>query len=212
MCLCRLPQRRTEGGGRRYFAVTNGLMMVIVLHLQLGLGTDALNAGLTLAPWSVGLAVASWVAGAHLVRRYGHHMMTLGLAVLLAGALTALAVYHAADPTAYPEPLLIALGVVGMGVGLFSPAFFTLALKPLRPQEIGSAAGLLNAFQQLGATLGVAVLGSVYLNSAEAGGPPAALHAVQVAFRVAVALVAVSFATSRLMIEKGASDRAGVQN
>ncbi|GFE13784.1 hypothetical protein Sgleb_18310 [Streptomyces glebosus] len=192
-----------------FFAVTNGLMVVVVLHLQLGHGTDVLNSGLTLTPWSVGLAVASWVAGAHLVRRYGHHVMSLGLAVLLAGALAALAVYQAADPTAYPEPLLIALGVVGLGAGLFSPAFFTLALKPLLPQEIGSAAGLLNPFQQLGAALGVAILGSVYLNSAEPGGPAAALHAVQVAFWVAVVLVAVSFATSMLMVEKNASDRAG---
>ncbi|GAA5610925.1 hypothetical protein Spla01_02071 [Streptomyces platensis] len=95
--------------------------------------------------------------------------MSLGPAVLVAGgALAALAVYHAADPTAYPEPPLIVLGVVGLGAGLFSPVFFTLALKPLRPQEIGSAAGLLNAFEQLGATLGVAILGSVYLNRAGA--------------------------------------------
>ncbi|MFH8570522.1 MFS transporter [Streptomyces sp. NPDC017993] len=230
-----LHQRRVAAGGRRsplvepslfahrsfpaalvtsasFFAVTNGLMMVIVLQLQLGLGTDVLNAGLTLAPWSVGLAVASWVAGAHLVRRYGHRMMSLGLAVLLVGALAAIAVYHAADPTAYPQLLLIALGVVGLGVGLFSPTFFTIALKPLQPQEIGSAAGLLNALQQLGATLGVAILGSVYLNSAEPGGPSAALHAVQVAFWVAVALVVVTFFTSRLMIEKDASDKAGAQH
>ncbi|MEV1085472.1 MFS transporter [Streptomyces sp. NPDC050211] len=195
-----------------FFAVTNGLMMVIVLQLQLGLGTDVLNAGLTLAPWSVGLAIASWVAGAYLVQRHGHHTMSLGLAVLLVGALAAIAVYNTADPTAYPKPLLIALGVIGLGVGLFGPAFFTIALKPLQPQEIGSAAGLLNSLQQLGATLGVAVLGSVYLNSAEPGGPAASLHAVQVAFWVAVALVVVSFAGSRLMIEKDASDKDGAHH
>ncbi|MFI2238764.1 MFS transporter [Streptomyces chrestomyceticus] len=183
-----------------FFAVTNGLMTVVVLHLQLGLGTDVLDAGLTLAPWSVGLASASWLAGAHLVRRYRHHIMSLGLAVLLAGALAAVAVYRTADPTAYPKPLLLALGLVGLGVGLFGPAFFTLALQPLKPQEIGSAAGLLNAVQQLGATLGVAVLGSVYLGNAAYGGPSAALHAVQVAFWVAVALVAMSFGAARLMV------------
>jgi hypothetical protein len=182
-----------------FFAVTNGLLVVIVLQLQLGLGADPLKAGLTLTPWSVGLAVASWVAGAHLVKRYGHRMMSLGLAVLLVGALAAIAVYHAADPHTYPTPLLFALGVVGLGAGLFSPAFFTIALKPLQPQEIGSAAGLLNAVQQLGATLGVTVLGSAYLGSAGDGGAPAALHAVQVAFWGATALVVVSFATSRMM-------------
>lgn len=182
-----------------FFAVTTGLLTVVVLQLQLGLGADALTAGLTLAPWSAGLAVASWVAGAHLVRRHGHRVMSLGLAVLLAGALAAVAVYHAADPHTYPTPLLCALGVVGTGAGLFSPAFFTLALKPLRPRETGSAAGLLNAVQQLGATLGVAVLGSVYLDSAGDGGAPAALDAAQVAFCVAGALVVAGFATSRRM-------------
>ncbi|MGV9881159.1 MFS transporter [Streptomyces sp. NPDC003006] len=194
-----------------FFAVTNGLMTVIVLQLQLGVGTDALKAGLTLAPWSVGLALASWVAGAHLAQRYGHRLMPLGLVVLLVGALGAIAVYHAADPTDYPKPLLMALAVVGLGVGLFTPVFFTIALKPLQPQEIGSAAGLLNAVQQLGATLGVAVLGSVYLDNAEPGGPSEALHAVQIAFWVAAALVVVSFVGSRLMIEKEASDTAGTQ-
>src|SRR5690349_6335201 len=103
-------------------------------------------------------------------------MMSMGLAVLLVGAFAAVAVYHSADPDKYPTPLLLALCVVGLGVGLFSPAFFTIALKPLQPQEICSAAGLLNAVQQLGATLGVAVLGSVYLGSAHSGDPSSALH------------------------------------
>ncbi|MFK0119761.1 MFS transporter [Streptomyces sp. NPDC090994] len=195
-----------------FFAVTNGLMMVIVLQLQLGLGIDVLDAGLTLAPWSVGLAVASWVAGAHLIPRLGHRTMYLGLAVFLAGALAAIAVYRSADPSAYPTPLLVALGVIGVGAGLFSPAFFSISLHPLKPQEIGTAAGLLNAVQQLGATLGVAVLGSVYLNSAASGGASASLHAIEVAFWVAVALVVVSFLTSRKMVEKGAPDSAGAQH
>ncbi len=182
-----------------FFAVTNGLMMVIVLQLQLGLHVGVLTSGLTLAPWSAGLALASWAAGARLVPRFGHRTMPLGLAVLLAGALAAIAVYRTADPTAYPAPLLPALAVVGLGVGLFTPAFFTVALRPLRPQEIGSAAGLLNAFQQLGATLGVAVLGSVYLHAAGPGGAAASLHAVQLAFWAAVALTVVSLVAARMM-------------
>ncbi|MFI6638963.1 MFS transporter [Streptomyces sp. NPDC050504] len=195
-----------------FFAVTNGLMMVIVLQLQLGLDVDVLDAGLTLAPWSVGLAVASWVAGAHLMRRLGDRTMALGLAVFLVGVLAAIAVYRSADPSEYPVPLLGALGVIGVGAGLFSPAFFSISLHPLEPQEIGSAAGLLNAVQQLGATLGVAVLGSVYLNSAVPGGAAASLHAIQVAFWVAAALVVVSFVSSRPMVEKKVPDGAGAQH
>ncbi|RPF37081.1 MFS transporter [Streptomyces sp. TLI_185] len=194
-----------------FFAVTNGLMTVVVLQLQLGAGVGVLKAGLTLAPWSAGLAVASWIAGAHLVKRYGQRVMSFGLAVLSAGALSAIAVYRAADadPGSYPTPLLFALGAVGVGVGLFTPAFFTIALKPLRPQEIGSAAGLLNAVQQLGATLGVAVLGSVYLGSTHSGDAAAGLRAVQLAVWGAVGLVVVSFGASRMMVDASASADAG---
>jgi len=140
-----------------FFAATTGLTLVVVLYLQLGLGLGVLAAGLTLLPWSVGLAVASLLAGSVLVPRYGRRIMFVGLGVLLAGVLAASHATGRAD-------LLVPLGIAGLGMGLFAPAFFTTALKPLRGQEIGSASGLLNAVQQLGATLGVAVLGSVYLS------------------------------------------------
>ena len=51
---------------------------------------------------------------------------------------------------------------------LFTPPFFTTALGGVGPQETGSAAGLLNAVQQLGGTLGIAVAGGIYLADADA--------------------------------------------
>jgi len=165
-----------------FFAAMNGLMFVVVLHVQIGLGGDTLTAGLTLLPWSIGLAGASWVAGAYLVPRYGSRVMDAGLVVLLVGVVAAVAAYRVRDPGAYPAPLLGALAVAGLGVGLFTTPFFTVALGAVGPQETGSAAGLLNAVQQLGATLGVALLGSVYLNGA-------GTEAVQDAFWVAAVLL-----------------------
>ncbi|MEU2711608.1 MFS transporter [Streptomyces sp. NPDC007205] len=172
-----------------FFAVTNGLTVVVVLQLQLDAGTGVLASGLSLLPWSAGLALASWWAGSRLVRRYGRRVMPYGLGVLLAGLLAAVAAYRTTTPGHYPVALLPALALVGLGAGLFTPAFFTLALRPLRPHEVGSAAGLLNAVQQLGATLGVAVLGSVYLAGKGLG-------ASQAACWVAVALLAVAWAAS----------------
>ncbi|MFG3288785.1 MFS transporter [Streptomyces sp. NPDC048179] len=168
-----------------FFAVTNGLLTAVVLQLQLEAGQGVLAAGLSLTPWSAGLAVSSWLSGRPGARR---RMMPYGLALVLLGLAAAAAGYTATGSTRYPWPLLPALALVGLGAGLFTPAFFTLALKPLRPQEVGSAAGALNAVQQLGATLGVAVLGSTYLDgSAEA------------ACAVAMALTALCWATSRRM-------------
>jgi MFS family permease len=61
-----------------FFAVMNGLMLVVVLRMQLTRHADVLTAGLTLVPWSCGLAVASWVAGAYLVPRFGSRLMFVG--------------------------------------------------------------------------------------------------------------------------------------
>ncbi|MCX5398715.1 MFS transporter [Streptomyces sp. NBC_00102] len=157
-----------------FFAVMNAVMTVVVLHLELGLGRGPLAAGLTLLPWSTGLAAGSWAAGDRLVPRYGSaRVLHAGTAVLAAGLLAAYLAYGAGDPGAYPVGLPAALLVAGVGTGLFTTPFFTVALSGAGPQETGSAAGLLNAVQQLGGTLGVAVVGGVYLAGTGAGGGPA---------------------------------------
>jgi EmrB/QacA subfamily drug resistance transporter len=180
-----------------FFAVSTGLMLVVILELQLGLGASALTAGLTLLPWPIGMAVASWGASRYLVPRYGHRVLFAGLAVLLLGVLAAIAAYHAARPHAYPAPLLGALAVIGLGVGLFCSAFFTTALHRARPQEVGSAAGMLNAVQELGATLGIAIIGSAYLDVSGSG----ALRAAQAAFWITPGLLLAAALTGGLMTE-----------
>jgi hypothetical protein len=81
---------------------------------------------------------------------------------------------------ALPVALPVALLIVGCGAGLFAPAFFNAALHQVRPHEVGSAAGLLNAVQQLGATMGIALLGGVFLRATASpgAGSPAALACV----------------------------------
>jgi EmrB/QacA subfamily drug resistance transporter len=173
-----------------FFAVMNGLMLVVVLHLQMGLGRDVLSAGLALVPWSAGSAIASWVAGARLVPRYGARVMFAGLGVLAGGLLAAIAAY--AHTPAGSWETLAALGVCGTGMGLFTVPFFSTTLARVAPpHETGSAAGLLNAVQQLGATLGIATLGTVFLRGLDDHGPAGATAAVGQAFWVALALVVI---------------------
>lgn len=86
-------------------------------------------------------------------------------------------------------PLLLALGIGGLGLGLFTVPFFTTALSRVRPHETGSAAGLLNAVQQLGSTLGIAVLGTTFLHG----------HSTAHAFWLAAALVVATMGTTALM-------------
>jgi EmrB/QacA subfamily drug resistance transporter len=144
-----------------FFAAATGLTLAVVLTAELRDGADALAAGLTVLPWSAGVGVASLAAGAVLVPRWGARVMPAGLAVLLLGAVGGALTYSSGDRIA----LLAALAVAGVGQGLFLVPFFGTALERVRPAETGSAAGLLNAVQQLGGTLGTAVLGSVVLGA-----------------------------------------------
>nr|WP_239071482.1 MFS transporter [Amycolatopsis sp. SID8362] len=171
-------------GSLLFFAAMTGLMQVVPMQLQLGLGADVRTAGLTLLPLSAGLAVASWFAGARLVPRFGARVMFGGLALLLLGILAALVVY--ASVPGYPWPLPVALALCGLGMGTFTVPFFTAALARVRPHETGSAAGLLNAVQQLGGTLGVALLGGLYLGSGTATAPLGSGAALVVAAAAAV--------------------------
>jgi len=182
-----------------FFAVLNGLMLVIVLHLQLGLGRDVLSAGIALLPWSGASAVASWVAGTRLVPRYGVRVMPAGLAVLACGILATIAAYAHTPPGSWE--ILVTLGVCGAGLGLFTVPFFTAALARVAPHETGSAAGLLNAVQQLGATLGTAVLGGVFLHGMVDRDPRTATAAVEQAFWIALALTALTAVAAVIMAE-----------
>ncbi|MEV4575795.1 MFS transporter [Nonomuraea jabiensis] len=175
------------------FAVTNGLMLVIVLQVQLGLGRDVLTAGLTLLPWSCGLAISSAIVGARMTPRRLTRVMFAGLGVLFAGVLGALAAYAGAQPW----PLLAALAVCGAGNGMVTVPFFTAALARLHPHQVGSAAGLLNAVQQFGGTLGIALLGSVFLHGL-AGGSGANAGAA-LAFGLGLVLLAATAVAAAFM-------------
>ncbi|TCC08159.1 MFS transporter [Kribbella soli] len=161
-----------------FFAVMSGLTLVVVLHQQLTLHHSVMRSSLALLPWSAATGIAALVAGQWLVTRLGSRLMYVGLGVQLVGLATA------------PYALLPALAVGGIGVGLFTTAFFTEALHRVGPHETGSAAGLLNAVQQFGGTLGVAVFGTIFLHH------PATIDR---AAWVAVAVVVVTVATAHLM-------------
>ncbi|MFC6593608.1 hypothetical protein [Kitasatospora paranensis] len=166
----------------------DGVVITVVLHLELGLHDGPLTAGLTLLPWSAGPAAGSWAAGSHLVppvrdprpahrhRRPRHRpgRRRPRLPRRRAGRLPVRAACRA--------------GRGRLGTGLFTPPFFDAALRGVGPQETGSAAGLLNAVQQLGGTLGVAAVGGVHRGAGGAG--TAAQHALGAAALVLVATAA----------------------
>jgi hypothetical protein len=59
-----------------------------------------------------------------------------------------------------------------MGLGLLLPPLFDFIFAGVADHEVGSASGVLNAIQQLGASLGIAVLATVFFAYLDGAAPP----------------------------------------
>jgi len=187
-----------------------GMFMVISLLLQAGFGFSPLQSGLTNTPFSVGVLIASFIAG-----RFGSHYLRSRVAA--AGAMLVIGIgwLHfviagtgsSIDPWSFLTPLLIA----GIGLGTGFSSLFQLVLRNVPPRDAGAGSGALQAFQQVGGALGVALVGQIFFsqlagNLAVGNGPEAAFGGAAalslwyqvVAFGLVLALAFVFKGSSRL--------------
>jgi MFS family permease len=138
--------------------------MVISIMLQVGFGMTPIESGLTNTPFSAGVLLISLIAG-----RFGSHYLRTRVAIsglMLAGGLLWVHFIMAnlgdtVDHWALLPPLLIA----GLGLGLGFSALFQTVLSGIPPRDAGSASGALQAFQQVGGSVGVALVGEIFFTS-----------------------------------------------
>jgi EmrB/QacA subfamily drug resistance transporter len=149
------------GAGLLLSAGLVGLTFVVGVHLQVGLGFTPLHAGLSLAPWALGIAIGSVLAGTYGARR-GRRVLRLGLLVMVAGLAAQIVTLHHTGTGLTGWDLAPALLVTGVGTGLAITPFFDLVLANVDEHELGSASGTVNAAQQLGGAIGVAGLATAY--------------------------------------------------
>ena len=162
-----------------------GFSLVFNVFVQAVLGFSPLRAAFAGCAYALGMAVAAAVGSAVLVPRFGRRVLTIGFLTMMVGAgLMALTV-HLTGLTAQAWQFLPAGFVFGIGGGLAIVPVFSIILAGVGDHEVGSASGLLNALQQLGGTIGVAVSGTLFFELL-AKGP---LHAMEVTTLVAAAFV-----------------------
>jgi EmrB/QacA subfamily drug resistance transporter len=131
-----------------------GATILLPLYFQQVRGETPLHAGLSLAPQGLGLGLALIVAG-RLSDRIGPRWIVLsGIALLLGGS----AILTRVRPGFGGWSLTGALLLVGAGLGAVLVATMTASVRGLGPGEIPRATTALRIFQQIGISLGVAVL------------------------------------------------------
>jgi DHA2 family multidrug resistance protein-like MFS transporter len=142
-----------------------GLELIAVQYLQLVLGLEPVETGLRLLPLTVA-AMAAGLAGSRMLHRLGPRLMTgLGF-VLTAGAVLTLTAMSEHD-----RPWLLTGAFVVLGFGLQTSLFgaYESMLDDVPADRAGGAAAICETSYQLGAGMGIALLGSV-MNAAYAPG------------------------------------------
>ncbi|MFG2619885.1 MFS transporter [Streptomyces sp. NPDC048507] len=142
-----------------------GLELIAVQYLQLVLRLSPLETGLRLLPLTFA-AMAAGATGSYTLQRIGPRtMVSLGF-VLTAGAVLLLTLMGQQD-----RPVLLTVGFVLLGFGLQTTLFaaYESMLSEAPADTAGGAASIGETSYQLGAGMGIALLGSV-MNAAYAPG------------------------------------------
>ncbi|MDT9686188.1 MFS transporter [Streptomyces sp. TRM76323] len=142
-----------------------GLELIAVQYLQLILGLSPLETGLRLLPLTFA-AMAAGATGSYTLARLGPRRMVAGGFVLTAGSVLLLVLMGQHD-----RPLLLTAGFVLLGFGLQTTLFaaYESMLSEAPARSAGGAAAIGETSYQLGAGMGIALLGSV-MNAAYAPG------------------------------------------
>jgi hypothetical protein len=150
-----------------FFGAFSGVLLCVSLFGELGEGWSPIRAGLTLTAMVIGMIVGMG-ASFGLVARLGRHLLHVGIALLGAAIVLALTVTGA--HTASTLGLAPAVSVRRRR-GDYDGAAVRLRPAGVGMDEAGSAAGVLQAVQQLSSAAGVGALGTIFF-SALAGHPP----------------------------------------
>ena len=138
-----------------------GVFFTIPLYLQLVIGLDALETGIQMLPVSITMFIAS-AAGSRLSGRYSVRTIVrvgLATAAVAAGLLMA-----TIEPELDNPSFLASMAVLGVGMGLIASQLGNVVQSSVDASGRGEAGGLQFTGQQLGSSLGVALLGAIVLS------------------------------------------------
>jgi EmrB/QacA subfamily drug resistance transporter len=168
-----------------------GQMFVLAFYLQEGRGLSALDAGLWLLPMGPGIIVGSRL-GAAMTHRIGitptvRWGLVLQLVGLVIGALFV-------SPTMTFATMCVAIVLFGLGIGIASSQLTNVILSDIHDDKSGVASATNNTVRQVGAALGIAIVGTILATQGGAGLEGVSdATAVALWFTVATSVLGIAF-------------------
>jgi MFS family permease len=137
-----------------------GILIALPIYLQLVLGYNALEAGLSLAPVSLTMFGVALLAGRRAGRWRPALLIRTGFLLVALATLVLIPIVPSADSA---WPLAIPLAVMGAGFGLLVSQLNNYTLSPVSEERVGEAAGVNSATGSFGLSFGLAFAGAVML-------------------------------------------------
>jgi EmrB/QacA subfamily drug resistance transporter len=138
-----------------------GVMFILTPYIQIVLGNDAQATGIKLLPLIGGVIGGAAIGNVVAARLGARVAVSAGLAV----AAAALVGFSRVSADSGYGLVAAAMAVLGVGIGIALPTSLDVILGTIPPTQTGAGSALTRALQQIAATFGVAILGSI-LNSA----------------------------------------------
>lgn len=167
------------------YYMLSAFYLTFSVYLQGGLHLTPLDAGLRTLPFGIGYFLASF-ASTSLMQRLGPRALTLGFAVQVVGfGMVILAVAGT-----LPRSLEFSLVVAGVGFGIVMPSVIKAVIGGIDQRHAGLASGIVISTFQIGAALGVALIGGIFFSVLGSGRDIIAFsHAFGIALGCNVALL-----------------------
>ena len=189
-----------------------GVFLFLTYYLQQTLGFSPIETGLAFLPMMGAVMVVATTASTALLPRTGPRpLMTLGMVLAAAGMV--LLAQLGVDST-YAAHVLPGLIIAGLGLGLVMAPAMNTATLGVESADAGVASATVNTMQQVGGSLGTALLSTLSASAASsylAGKQPgpeaavqAAVHGYTTAFWWAAAIFTVGAVASALLLRAGA--------
>jgi EmrB/QacA subfamily drug resistance transporter len=166
-----------------------GMFFFLTVFVQTVWGWSALRSGISYLPMVTMIMVGAGLAS-QLVARIGARPLIIGGSAMAAGGMFWLS--RLTEHSSYVGGLLGPMLVTALGLGLLFVPMSLVSLAKVPNNEAGAASSLLNAGQQVGGSIGLAVLGTVAwtavyssLRSSAAAAHGAAAHLTPAAAKAA---------------------------
>lgn len=147
-----------------FFAGIAGVIILLSIFLQSGVGLTPAATGLALAPHPISAMVASILTG-RLGAKLLNERILGGALALLSGMIWLQLIVGRADAAIQGTDFLPPLVLIGAGVGAATVALFQSILSHVSGSDAGAGAGILQALQQVGIAVGIALIGQIFFST-----------------------------------------------